>query len=110
MKKFAKIFIFMILIVICLRDYAYCLTPDQLVGTGANTDDIVRTGSEILSVVSIIGSAVSIIAMIALGIKYMLGSIEEKAEYKKTLIPYLIGAVCVFGATTIPGIVYKMFN
>lgn len=40
----------------------------------------------------------------------MLGSIEEKAQYKKTLLPYLIGAIFVFGATTIPGIVYKMFN
>ena len=59
---------------------------------------------------SIIGSAISIIAIIALGIKYMLGSIEERAQYKKTLMPYFIGAIFVFGATTVSGIVYQMFN
>lgn len=114
MKKYVKIIIFIILMIFCLVNYVYAytpsFTPDKLTGTKGETTDIVKVGAGILSVVSIIGSAASIIAMIALGIKYMLGSIEEKAEYKKTLIPYLIGAVCVFGATTIPGIVYKMFN
>ena len=46
--------------------------------------------------------------MILLGVKYMLGSVEEKAEYKKSLFPYMIGAVFVFGASTIAGIVYSM--
>ena len=54
--------------------------------------------------------AISIIAMIALGIKYMMGSVEEKAEYKKTLLPYFIGAAFVFGATAIPQVIYNMFK
>lgn len=33
-----------------------------------------------------------------LGIKYMLGSVEEKAEYKETLMAYFISCVVVFGA------------
>ena len=36
-----------------------------------------------------------------LGIKYMTGSAEEKAEYKKTMVPYLVGAVILFGAAAI---------
>ena len=36
-----------------------------------------------------------------LGVKYMLGSVEEKAEYKKDLIPYFIGAVLLFAICTI---------
>ena len=35
----------------------------------------------------------------------MMGSVEEKAEYKKTLKPYLIGAILVFGITNLLGIV-----
>ena len=70
------------------------LTADKLSGTSNNT--------------GIIGSAMSIITMILLGVKYMLGSVEEKAEYKKSLFPYMIGAVFVFGASTIAGIVYSM--
>jgi hypothetical protein len=33
-----------------------------------------------------------------LGIKFMLGSIEEKAKIKEVLIPYILGCVVVFGA------------
>lgn len=71
---------------------------------------IEKVGNGILSIVWNIGSATSIIAIIALGIKYMLGSVEEKAKYKNTLMPYFIGAIFVFGATAVSGIVYQMFN
>lgn len=40
----------------------------------------------------------------------MLGSVEERAAYKKTLLPYAIGAIFVFGASTVAGLVYEMFN
>ena len=39
--------------------------------------------------------AVSVITLVVLGIKYMVGSIEERAEYKKSMIPYLIGAFLI---------------
>ena len=35
---------------------------------------------------------------VVLGIKYMVGSVEEKAEYKKMLIPYLAGCVAIYGS------------
>ena len=44
----------------------------------------------ILGVVQTVGSLIAIISLIVLGIKYMMGSVEEKAEYKKTLMPYFI--------------------
>ena len=37
----------------------------------------------------------------------MMGSAEEKAEYKKTLLPYVIGAVLIFAASTIAGVVFN---
>ncbi len=45
---------------------------------------------KIIGVVQTVGSLMSIICLIVLGIKYMMGSVEEKAEYKKTLMPYFI--------------------
>lgn len=45
-----------------------------------------------------IGIIVAVIVGSILGIKYMTGSVEEKAEYKETLIVYLVGCVVVFGA------------
>ena len=35
----------------------------------------------------------------------MMGSVEEKAEYKKTMTPYVIGAFMVFGITNIIAII-----
>lgn len=58
-------------------------------------------GNKIIGVVQIIGSISSVIALIIIGIKYVTGSVEEKAEYKQTLKPYLIGAILLFGITNI---------
>ena len=33
--------------------------------------------------------------------------VEEKAEYKKTMLPYLIGAVLVFATSNLIAIIYK---
>lgn len=55
----------------------------------------------ISATIQVVGSIVSVVTLIAIGIKYMFGSIEEKAEYKKTMIPYVIGAVMVFGISNI---------
>ena len=37
--------------------------------------------------------------------KYMAGGVEERAEYKKTMLPYVIGAILLFGITNILGII-----
>lgn len=110
MKKFIKVLVFMMLIVTILFTTTYGFSINDLDGTGGKTRSIEKAGNGILSIASIIGSAISIIAIIALGIKYMLGSVEERASYKKTLMPYFIGAIFVFGATTVSSIVYNMFN
>lgn len=44
------------------------------------------------------GIITAVIVGSILGIKYMIGSVEEKAEYKQTLLAYLISCVVVFGA------------
>jgi len=43
-----------------------------------------------------------------IGIKYMMGSAEEKAEYKKVMVPYIIGAVLLFAAPHIVRVVYDL--
>ena len=36
-----------------------------------------------------------------MGIKYIIGSASERAEYKKSMIPYLVGIVLLVGITKI---------
>ena len=67
-------------------------------------------GSRIFTAVSNVGIAVSVVVLAVIGIKYMLGSVEEKAEYKKSIMPYLIGAIFIFSASTIGKIVYSIFK
>lgn len=56
--------------------------------------------------VAIIGGVV-IIAI--LGVKYMMGSLEEKSEYKKSMIPLIIGIIVVMSATTIAKLLFDTF-
>ena len=50
----------------------------------------------------------SVIVLIVLGVKYMMGSVEEQAEYKRSLMPYVIGAGLVFAASSIAQIIYDL--
>ena len=71
------------------------------------TDKIVSVGGNIAGIIQTVGTVVAVIILIVLGIKYMMGSAEEKAEYKKTLLPYIIGAALVFAAATIASVVFN---
>ena len=75
--------------------------------TSQNTDGISEMGKIIIGVLRGAGTVISVIVLVAIGIKYMMGSVEEKATYKQTLMPYLVGAVLVFGiANILPIIVH----
>ncbi len=83
------------------------VAPGSYTGSGASVSSINRIGNQIIQIVSTIGSIASVIVLVVLGLKYMMGSAEEKAEYKKTLLPYIIGAAFVFAASSIATIVYN---
>ena len=57
----------------------------------------------------IAGIIVAIIVLLVLGIKYMMGSAAEKAEYKKTMIPYIVGAALIFAASVFANVIYEFF-
>lgn len=63
---------------------------------------------KILSIVQVVASLAAVICLVILGVKYMTGSIEEKAQYKKTLMPYFIGAMMVFGISNFLVVIYNV--
>ena len=79
-------------------------------GNGGSSTKLESMAERILGVIQVIGIVVSVSMLIAIGIKYMVGSLEERAEYKKTMMPYIIGALFVFGITNILGIVSNITN
>lgn len=54
--------------------------------------------NSIYSTLLIVGVIVAVIIGAILGIKFMTGSVEQQADVKKLLVPYIVGCVVVFGA------------
>lgn len=83
------------------------IAPNGLTADFQNTQGIQTVGQRIMGIVQTIGVVVAVVILMVLGIKYMMGSAEEKAEYKKTMLPYIIGAILIFGAVSIANMVYN---
>ena len=103
MKKLTKILTVVLLVIMMLTVYttvAKASYSDQVDGLfdvdAEGTDNIMNVGGNIVSIVTTIGIIVAVVVLLVLGIKYMMGSASEKAEYKKTMIPYLVGALLIF--------------
>lgn len=73
--------------------------------TSAAQEDVTKIGNQLIGIITTVGVVVAVIILLVLGIKYMMGSASEKAEYKKTMIPYLVGAILIFGASAITKVV-----
>lgn len=65
-------------------------------------------GNKVIGIIKVVGIIISVACLMILGIKYMMGSAEEKAEYKKTFIPYIIGAVLLFAASALANSIYQL--
>ena len=87
-------------------------TPSSVDGSGAtvNTTGVQNIGQNIFAVIRTVGILLSVIILVVLGIKYMMGSAEEKAEYKKTMIPYIVGAALIFAASALSQVLYNVFS
>jgi len=57
--------------------------------------------------IAIIGGAILIAV---LGLKYMIGSVEEKAEYKKSFVPLIVGIIIVMSATSIARVIFETLD
>lgn len=109
--KNRKIIVLLIFLTIILASNIVLAAFDPLNGVTISTtkaDEIKEYGSPIFEKVSEIGIICSVIALMILGIKYMLGSVEEKAEYKKSFGIYILGAALVFAISTIVNLIYSI--
>ena len=118
MKKTVKIIsvlLIAIMLVASLSSIAYASTTGDTLnkmlnaqknGSANGTNEITTLGGRVVGIVQVVGVIIAAIILLVIGIKYMLGSAEEKAEYKKTLMPYVIGAALVFAASAISGIIF----
>ena len=91
---------------------------DDFVNNGKNqtgvglpsTENIKDTSNLIYNTLFGVGIIVALIWGLIIGIKFVTGSIEEKAQIKEKLIPYVIGCVIIFGAFGIWKICVTIFS
>lgn len=104
-KKIIGILTFIILVVTILTNISYASGMLGLYnGTdpGTNGKDEIKSIINIaIGVVQVVGIFIAIAMLIFLGIKYMVASPGEKAEIKKHITTYVIGAIVLFGAAGI---------
>ena len=111
MKKKQIVGIMIIIFIIFINVVSYGFSVENMTGKdlpGDTQTKIDNFGQGIIKVITTVGSICSVVVLIMLGVKYMMGSVEEKAEYKKTLLPYVIGASMVFAASSLVSIIYNI--
>lgn len=79
-------------------------------GEGATVNDtgIQNVANNVIGVLKVVGAAIAVIVLLIMGIKYLMASVEEKADFKKAMIPYVVGALLVFAAPWIAGFIIDL--
>lgn len=113
-KKLVKILniALIAIMLIGITTNVFALAPNQIGGRDnvSGSDDILNVGNSIVGILQTVGVVLSVVVLIIIGIKYMMGSAEEKAEYKKTMIPYIVGAALIFTAAVFANVIYQFFT
>ena len=120
MKKSLKILtvllIAVLLVSISTSVFAAALTPGDLesaMDSSLQTQDasaLQSTAGNVMAIIRNISIIAAVIVLMVIGVKFMLGSTEEKAEYKKSLMPLVIGVILVVAATSIATFLFEMLG
>ena len=116
MKKSIKVISTLLLTIMLVASIAgtvLAVDPNTVLnglnGNGnVQTNDLTKVGNNIVTIIQVVGIVIAVIVLLVIGIKYMMGSASEKAEYKKTVIPYIVGAVLIFAGTSLVRVIYSL--
>lgn len=59
----------------------------------------------VLGWIKYLGILIAVLALAFIGIKYMFTSIEGKADYKKAMLPYILGCFMLVGISIVIGLI-----
>ena len=85
------------------------ITPGDITG-GSHGDLDLGFLDTVTDAVRLIGTFIAVGALMLIGIKYVMGSLEEKANYKKSMMPYIIGCFILFGASNLAPQIRELFS
>lgn len=112
MKKTLKILTILLVVIalmaISTNVFAAELKPADITATYGDAGQLKSTAGKIMGMIRNVAVIASVIIIMILGVKYMLGSVEEKADYKKSFVPLIVGIVLVVSATSIATFIFNM--
>lgn len=114
MKRTVKILTVLLLVVILITfttnvfAAGSAINPGDLSATYGSDTELKSKAGKIMGMIRNVAAIASVIIIMILGVKYMLGSVEEKADYKKSFIPLIVGIILVLAATSIATFIFKM--
>ena len=75
-----------------------------------NAVGLATMAGKVISMIRTIAVIGGVVIITFLGIKFMMGSAEEKAEYKKSFMPLIIGIVVVMAASQIATMLFGLMG
>lgn len=78
--------------------------------SGADRTAMNSAVSDIAGLLTGLGIIVAVVVAAILGIQFMIGSTDQQAKVKESIIPYVCGCAVVFGALTIWQLVIRLLN
>lgn len=82
----------------------------QINPTYDGNKDFTTKVSRIIGFLQWAGAIIGVLIIVILGIKYMMGSLEEKADYKKSMVPFVVGAIVIFAAPQIAKLIFTILT
>ena len=115
MKKSVKIISMLLIVTMIVTISSTCFATTHTIDkvtfteqTAADTTTLATKAAKLVATLRNIAAIIAVVIVAILGIKYMLGSVEEKAEYKKSFMPLIIGVVVVVLAFQIASMIFGL--
>ncbi len=109
-QKIVAVLMTTIMLISMINVISLATTPSGITAGNVTTTAIDNAGKQVVGVLQAVGVILSVVMLTVIGIKYLMGSAEEKADYKKSLMPYVVGAALVFTASIFAQAIYEFFH
>lgn len=109
-KKFILRAIPVLLLVVVLVASPVLAVPSEMPSQGGGVPTIDNMATQIWGTVVTIAQIAAFAAIIFAGVRYMFASADTKADIKKQLVIIVVGAILVFGASTVVKILMNVLG
>lgn len=114
MNKSLKIAVTVLMIIATIMTFSYNVFAADIQANAlqpnytGDTTQMANIAQNVMGLIRNIAIVAGVIVLMVIGVKYIMGSAAEKAEYKKSLIPLVVGILIVIFATTLVSFIFDL--